>query len=152
MATPPTLPLPVEDLTKFLTDLESLLAEVVANPRGLLPDEFVDALEPAWRNVQPLFGEVRNEISSIDPAALEAAGLTGPELGLKISVASWGFGSVRDAIRNAAPHAAAALATALGLADVILKSLPLHGLTERIEEFKSVVEKGAEAVAFVQGP
>jgi hypothetical protein len=50
---------------------------------------------------------------------METARLTGPEFSLKVGVASWAFGRFRGAVGQAA-----ARATALGLAGVILKSGP----------------------------
>ena len=152
MAADPPVESSGEALAGALTELETLLREVVENPAGLVPVDLEGYLEPAWRDVRLLFDPAREALLEIEETELAQAGLTGAQLTLKLRAAGWGVQRARDLMAQVPRlpgEAAAALAHACGLVDVILKSLPIPQLTEPIAEFKGVVERLAATVAFV---
>ncbi len=138
-------------MSRLLTDLEELLQSLVDDPTGIVPPELAEDLGAAWREVQPLFNTARDALAGIDETAWIQAGLTGAELIYKMGAASYVIDRARaelGRLPRVPREAAGALASACGLVDAILKSLPVP-IPERLEEFKSVTEKLAEAAAFV---
>ena len=79
-----------EALAGALTELETLLREVVENPTGLVPADLERYLEPAWKEVQPLFDLAREALLEIKEAELARVGPTGAQLTLKLAAAGWG--------------------------------------------------------------
>jgi hypothetical protein len=61
----------------------------------LVPEELVEAVGLVWLDVQPLFGPLTDATPSLEPAVLEAAGLSGVELNLKVGSALWSIHSDR---------------------------------------------------------
>jgi hypothetical protein len=139
--------LPVADeaslLVEFLRDLEGVLEDVADTPSGLVPAELEGLVQRAWPHVQPRFATARDAIeAAAGSGAFEAAGLFGDQLLFKLR----GFELARG--RFIRVRAARTLASALGWANVILKSLPIAvTVKEPIEEYKSAVERAAQDVA-----
>lgn len=144
------------DLEQFLRDLERLLAYVVGNPDGLVPRELQQDLGLAWAVVQRRFQPAVVALQGVSDAQLDAAGLTGPELAFKLRAVRFAHLRFWREVMSHVPGARslpAALATDLGLCEVIVGSIPvIKQLLEPIHEFKSVIEQTAEVVAFVVEP
>lgn len=147
---------PAQAIDELLVDLERLLQDLVNDPQGMVPNGLEGALAAAWNDVQPLFEGVRAALPEVGLADWERAGLVGNELAFKVEAANRLVGRARDLFAQVPriPRAAAgAFANACGVVDAILRSLPppIRLMTERIEEFKSIAEKLAESVVFVEG-
>ncbi len=144
------------DLERFLRDLERLLAYVVDNPDGLVPEELHTYLRPAWAVVQRRFEPALAALREVTDSELEAAGLAGSEFAFKLGAVSFAHQRFWTRVISHVPGAgmaAGALATTLRLCDVVLDSIPgIKLLLEPISEFKGVVEATADTVAFVVGP
>jgi hypothetical protein len=137
-------------LVQFLKDLERLLDFVTNNPNGMIPKELHGYLKPAWDVVQPRFEPAIAGLQQVSDTELETAGLTGAELAMKLGGVQWAMGRFRRAVVASAQFVPAALSAVLGLCDVIADSIPVIGqLMHPIGEYKSFVEKSADAVDFV---
>jgi hypothetical protein len=137
-------------VVQFLKDLERLLDFVTKNPEGLVPEELHGFLGPAWEVVQPRFEPAIAGLQQVSDVELEAAGLTGAELAMKLGGVEWAYRMFRRARQAGARFVPAALSTVLGLSDVIADSIPvISQLVHPIGEYKSFVEKSADAVDFV---
>jgi hypothetical protein len=130
-----------QDLRGFLKELEELLGEVDRHPEWF-PEELVEPLRTARADIGSDFTRAHDELS--DSAEhldgdLSGAGLTGPQLDLKLT----GFRRIRERFRSFGTRSL--FRRALRWADVILGSLAgVVGAAEPIKEFKEGVEAAIE--------
>jgi hypothetical protein len=140
-----------DKLVRFLRDLEKLLGFVARYPDGMVPKELHGDIAPAWRTVRPRFSPAVDALREIPDEDLEASGLTGPELEMKLGGVRWAYARFKAAF-NSFPGTpvAKALSAVLGFSDVIADSIPVVGQAlHPIREFKSYLEKGADVVDVV---
>jgi len=134
-------------LVDFLKGLERLLDFVVKNPDGMVPTELHPYLKPAWRRVRPRFAPAIAALEIVQLSELKEAGLTGAELDLKLAALRHVVSKFVRAFREEWRSVPKILAAVLGMAGVIIDSIPwLHELLEAIREFTSFVEKSADVV------
>jgi len=72
-----------EKLIEFLYNTEGFLAEITEHPK-MLREDMRPLFIKAWHEVLPRFEEARKALAEIDLEELEAVGLTGAQLELKI--------------------------------------------------------------------
>jgi len=147
---------PVARLDALLERLEKLLARVVENPEGLVPEESHAELRAAWEVVAPRFRDARDNLPGVADE-LAAVGLVGPELDYKLSVIGYGFRKLDEKLdamfsggKRGLAKAAGLLGSVLGLVDVPLDSLPASVGVGAIKEFKGIIEYGATILSQVQ--
>ena len=136
------------ELKGFLDQLKELLDEINKHPDWLPEDaDLKSELSGAGQDIARYFAEaelaltVEAETSPIDPD-LEARGLTGDQLGLKMT----GFRGAFERFRSAGGRVKKRFfRRSLRWADVILGSLAgVIGAAEAIKEFKESVEAAVE--------
>jgi hypothetical protein len=137
-------------LVQFLRDLQRLLDFITNNPQGIVPDQLHGYLSPAWERVQPRFEPAITRLQEVSEFELEAAGLTGPELAMKLGGIEWSYRRLKGVFRRVPRLIPAAVSTVLGLCNVVADSIPVIGaLLHPIGEYKSFVEESAGAIDFV---
>lgn len=131
-------------LVNFVSEVQELLGNTVADPSRWFPTELHEPLQSAWEEVTPSFDMAGRYLTeppdaSLLEAQLAHVGLTGGQLRLKRT----GWERARDAFRER--FTKRALGRALGWANIILGSLA--GLIpggDAIKEYKEAVEQAVE--------
>jgi hypothetical protein len=131
-------------LANFLSEVQVLLGDTVADPSTWFPTELHEPLQSAWEELKPSFDLAGRYLAeppdaNLLEAELAHVGLTGGQLLLKRT----GWERARDAFRERFTRRA--LRRALGWANIILGSLA--GIIpggDAIKEYKEVVEQAVE--------
>ena len=147
----------VQRLVEFIEQVGALLDDVAESPEGLFPEELHKELASGWQEARDRFVALGESLENERPD-LQAAGLVGAQLNLKLSLWQYSARTFRRAWARArrAPRGilgnvrrigfaktAGLFAGALGCADIVIGSLPLPG-KEMAQEIKGCFEKGAE--------
>jgi hypothetical protein len=128
-------------LCVFIDDVVYVLDETVKAQNILFPDSFRANLNDAWGNVSSRIDQIKNDIRNTNTTTdrqLEAAGLTGAQLNLKLDGFGAAFGNwkVKAGLKL--------LRRVLSWANVILGSLSF--VAEVLKEIKEAIEKALEEV------
>lgn len=126
-----------EYLTRFLDEVEHLMAEIVEQRERFFRAELRELIQRAWDEVRPRFGKLRDALSSgVFDDRLDEVGLRGAQLELKMR----GFGLALEEFRRSGRLGL--LKKLLDWINTILKSLvaAIPG-GEPIVELKEILEK-----------
>ncbi len=148
----PPMSTATRDLTRALVLAESDLGLILEYRALLLPEHLRSGVLDVWRDIQPQIADLRtvllDKAESID-GLLSAAGLTGPQLDMKLSAHRLASDRARAARPPQAPQPPVVFRklfkSLLGWINVWLGSLVAAiGAGEAIKEFKEFLEQGVD--------